>query len=495
MTFPRRFVASRASGLAVSCAVLLFCTAPLLGGDHNDSPLTRANQSADLADVYVFPVAGDNGPRVVMMMTVHPNASAPSQPNALVPAKQPGTQFSDVVEYVFRIRPATIDGTTVVTDAESEASITCTFDDAIFQVVSCVTQTTPAGADEPISIETKAFVDNPDGGDRDDFRVFAGARADPFFTDPGKLLYNYIKLPEMFTTLLRQRAMDDTADSFLARLLNFRRVGHMETLLEEIEERNEFEVIRRPRDEDNAWWSWTHFARAVADKEAQWLPTPTPFVRYSNVLAIVVEVDLEKVYGGALENTLLALAAETRKAGQMIDRDARPTLLNLLFAKSVPFPLADESIPRIAALQDDWNRDDTFALSEELIPQYKAALQEGMTLYDGSDGEMDWPTPHPLLPVMMLDVFLVDVAGSTTASSSEPTYFEIEMSHYLGRKPRTHGGRTPNDDSIDTFLTWFVNGPERYNNPRRTDGEDKPSKPAVDEFPYLRRPHAALVNL
>ncbi len=466
---------------------------PLWAGDHTDSPLTRGNQAADLADVYVFPVqptSATSGPRLVMIQTVFPYASPPSPPGVLVPSKQPGTRFSDHVEYVFLLRPASITGRgagmKVATDGGKELRVTCTFDDDMLQKAKCVTKAPPVGG-TATSLETSVGVDEESGGPRKDFRVFAGARADPFFVDPGKLLFNYLKLPQLGLTIAEQWVMQEASGAGKLNAIE-RRV--VEDLMKALPKEPEFEVIKRPRDHDVDWGSWPKFLAAAAHHKAQWLPLPTPFIRDSNVLAIVVELDLAKAYGGAVPGGLFAVAAETIKGEQRIDRDARPTTLNLLFAKSVPYPLAKQSIPDIAKLQDQWNQDDTFNLDPQAKPAYAARIQDGITLYDSSDGEvLDWPTPNPMMEVLLTDVLLVDVNRPTKPSSDANTYLEIEMSRFRGEEPKTGGGRTPNDDSVDTFLTWFINGPERYNQPRRTDGEDKPSKPATDTFPYLRDPH------
>ncbi len=467
--------------------------APAFAGDHTDSPLTRGNQAADLADAYVFavrPTSATSGPRLVMIQTVHPYASAPIPPGLLVPSKQPGTRFSDGVEYVFRLRPAAISGsgagTRISTDGAKELKVTCTFDDGMFQQATCVSKAPSAGG-SATTLKASVGVDEESGGQRQDFRVFAGARADPFFTDPGKLLFNYLKLPQLATGLLEQRVMQEASGAGALNAIERRAV---ERLMRAVPDEPEYEVIQRPRDHDIDWWSWPKFLAAATVGKAQWVPTPTPFIRDSNVLAIVVELDLAKAYGGAVPGDLFAMAAETFKGGHRIDRDARPTTLNLLFAKSVPYPLAKESIPDIAALQDRWNKDDTFELDPSAVPAYAKALQDGMALYDRSDGEKpDWPTPHPMLDVILTDVLLVDVTRPTTPSSDANTYLEIEMAHFQGRKPKTGGGRTPNDDSVDTFLTWFINGPDRFDDPRRTDGEDKPATPAGDTFPYLQDPY------
>ncbi len=57
-----------------------------------------------------------------------------------------------------------------------------------------------------------------------------------------------------------------------------------------------------------------------------------------------------------------------------------------------------------------------------------------------------------------------------------------------GTEYSTCGGRTPNDAALDVMLTLAVNGPNR-DEPWRTDGVKKGTKPSVDTFPYLAEPN------
>jgi hypothetical protein len=76
---------------------------------------------------------------------------------------------------------------------------------------------------------------------------------------------------------------------------------------------------------------------------------------------------------------------------------------------------------------------------------------------------------------------LVDVSKPFVENS----YLEIERTLLKGAAHQTCGGRWLNDDSIDTFLTFLVNGGK---GPRISDGVDQATIPASKTFPYLAPP-------
>jgi hypothetical protein len=68
---------------------------------------------------------------------------------------------------------------------------------------------------------------------------------------------------------------------------------------------------------------------------------------------------------------------------------------------------------------------------------------------------------------------------------SEDSYLEIERMLLNGAAHKTCGGRSLNDDSMDTFLTLLVNA---GNGPRISDGVDQSTVLAARAFPYLVPP-------
>src|SRR5262249_12095587 len=107
-------------------------------------------------------------------------------------------------------------------------------------------------------------------------------------------------------------------------------------------------------------------------------------------------------------------------------------------------------------------------------------------LLDGLDGKVDWPPQpdgsHPLTELLLADYLIVDVAKSY----AEDSYLEIERALLDGRAHTTCGGRSLNDDFIDTMYTLIVNA---NRGPRVSDGVDQATVRASREFPYLAPPN------
>ena len=164
-----------------------------------------------------------------------------------------------------------------------------------------------------------------------------------------------------------------------------------------------------------------------------------------------------------------------------IDRDGHPLAALLL----VPGPLEDEynaqasfepTVPRV--LQD--------ALEARLVEL------DTLALGDGGPDPVDWPIAeggtHPLLPVFVSDVLLVDTALPCTTPDGgfASSYLDIEREIDLGGSAHTTcGGRTPADGVVDETLTLLVT---RGRQPV-TQGVSGPSQPATTTFPYLAAPN------
>jgi hypothetical protein len=157
--------------------------------DHQDGPVASSHREADITDLFVFPVlAADGARRLVLAMTL--NASP-----------FPGQQFSDALVYRFRLRPVQITGsgaaTRTATSPEGEVHVACTFAvDPAGAPGRITCRTAPASlpglpgdgtcAAGPC-LEQSAIVDDvatpPPEAASPPMRVFAGLRADPFFSN------------------------------------------------------------------------------------------------------------------------------------------------------------------------------------------------------------------------------------------------------------------------------------------------------------------------
>lgn len=199
-----------------------------------------------------------------------------------------------------------------------------------------------------------------------------------------------------------------------------------------------------------------------------------------NVLGIVIEIDIGTILGR--EDSLFAVVGETLTTGSMqvrLERYGRPDVKNLLI-----FPNRFDSLNRDIELRDLYNQEDAFKIGP-YGSALRARMNSNLPFWDGLDAKTDWPLDangvHPLTELFMNDFMVID----TSKSFAEDSYFEIEQSVLNGAPHRTCGGRSLNDDALDTFLTMMVNG---GNGPRISDGVDEPTVRAADTFPYLAPP-------
>jgi hypothetical protein len=156
----------------------------------------------------------------------------------------------------------------------------------------------------------------------------------------------------------------------------------------------------------------------------------------------------------------------------------RPEIKNFVLA-SKQFDTVNGDIE----IRDLYNEEDAFDLRPDYLPAYQARFDANLAYYDRLDGAIAWAPDeegrHPLTQLFLGDFLIVDL----DKGYSEDGCFEIETALLAGQDHRTCGGRTPNDDIVDTILTLMVAGPEGE---RVTDYVDQATTPATDEFPYLQ---------
>jgi Domain of unknown function (DUF4331) len=205
------------------------------------------------------------------------------------------------------------------------------------------------------------------------------------------------------------------------------------------------------------------------------------FLDGKNVLSLVVEIDNELL--GAAE--LVGVVAETLTRGRFnvrIERVGRPEVKNMLLA-----PKRFDPVNRDLEIRDLYNLEDPFHLGPTYQGAYRARLNANLAFWDGLDGTTDWPTDadddHPLTSLVLADYLVVDVTKPYTEHGS---FLEIELAALAGKAHETCGGRTPNDDVIDTLFTQLVNA---GNGPVIRDGVDQATRPATRIFPYLAAPN------
>src|SRR6476659_3579948 len=202
-----------------------------------------------------------------------------------------------------------------------------------------------------------------------------------------------------------------------------------------------------------------------------------------DILGIVVELDVATMLERAT-GTLFAVAAETVTAGKFpvrLDRFGRAFVKGQMLGE-----LGADTVNRDLDLRELYNQEDPFQLAPNYLGAYRARLNSNLAVMDGIDGKTDWPLQpdgtHPLTELYLGDYQVVDVAKPY----AEDSYLEIEQAMLHGRAHATCGGRSLNDDAVDTNLTFVVRG---GNGPRISDGVDQATVRASDSFPYLAPPH------
>jgi Domain of unknown function (DUF4331) len=206
----------------------------------------------------------------------------------------------------------------------------------------------------------------------------------------------------------------------------------------------------------------------------------------TNVMSIVVEVDRELLFQKD-RGPIFGAVAETVVAGKLpvrIERIGRPEIKNILMS------LKDfDQVNRDLEVRDLYNLEDPFHMSKDYRGVYRARLNANLTVIDRLDGKINWPTgpdgAHPLTELLLADYLVVDVSKPF----AENSYLEIERTVLEGHPHQTCGGRSLNDDVMDTMYTLFINA---GNGPRISDGVDGPTVPASAVFPFLQRPNPPL---
>jgi len=203
----------------------------------------------------------------------------------------------------------------------------------------------------------------------------------------------------------------------------------------------------------------------------------------ANILGVVVEADCEPLLQRS-RTPLLAVVGETVVAGKLpirIERFGRPEIKNHLLSMK-----QFDQVNRDLEVRDLYNLEDAFHMSKDYRGVYRARLNANLAAIDRLDGKTDWPLgpdgAHPLTGLLLDDYLVVDVSKPY----AEDSYFEIERATLQGTPHQTCGGRSLNENVMDTIYTLLVNA---GNEPRISDGVDRATVPASEVFPYLQPPN------
>jgi hypothetical protein len=219
----------------------------------------------------------------------------------------------------------------------------------------------------------------------------------------------------------------------------------------------------------------------IATRKLAFTDPGSIFLDGKNVLSVVVEIDT----GFLADWVLVGVVAETLTRGELnvrIERVGRPEVKNMMLA-----PREFDQVNRDLEIRDLYNMEDAFDLGDSYAGAYRARLDANLAFWDGLDGEQGWPTgedgSHPLTDLVLADYLVVDV---TKPYVEQGSFLEIELAARRGEAHATCGGRTLNDDVMDTIFTQLVNA---GHGPTIRDGVDAATRPGTVSFPYLAPPN------
>jgi hypothetical protein len=203
----------------------------------------------------------------------------------------------------------------------------------------------------------------------------------------------------------------------------------------------------------------------------------------ANVLSIVLEFDTSTVFPADF-GPLLAVVGETLTSGghpMRLEHAGRSEFKNFVLGDS-----RYDTVNRDIEIRDLFNAEDAFRLEPYYLEAYRARVNANLARHDSLDGKTAWPLSdrgeHPLTEFLLADFLVVDAAKPFT----EHSYLEIDRALIAGRPHTTCGGRPPNDDIVDAFLTLMISG---VDGAAVSDGVDHAMKPATSTFPYLVAPN------
>lgn len=215
-------------------------------------------------------------------------------------------------------------------------------------------------------------------------------------------------------------------------------------------------------------------------------PAKANTMKRMNVLSLVVELDLDALFGHPV--SLVAIAAQSvaldARGGvaATLDRVGRAEVTNILL----------HSQRGDAELRDSYNLERPFRVNPARGAAYLERFTRNLRLYDAADGKLDWnEARRGALAAMLLEDHLIIDAAQARTSAPRTGYLGIEKDWLLGLRSDAVGGRALADDFMDELCTFAVN---RNTGPRISDGIREPSKAVSDAFPYLAAPDRSVLG-
>jgi Domain of unknown function (DUF4331) len=209
----------------------------------------------------------------------------------------------------------------------------------------------------------------------------------------------------------------------------------------------------------------------------------TNFCDGQNILSVVVEADCAPLLRSG-RGSLFAVVGETVVAGKLpvrIERVGRPEIKNFILSWK-----QYDSVNRDMELRDVYNLEDAFHMGKDYMGAYRARLDANLGFFDRLDGNVDWPLgasgSHGLTELLLVDHLVVDVAKPY----AEDGFLEIERALLRGQAHATCGGRSLDEDAMDSLATLLFNADTGS---RIDDGVSQATVPAARTFPYLAPPN------
>ena len=188
------------------------------------------------------------------------------------------------------------------------------------------------------------------------------------------------------------------------------------------------------------------------------------------MLSIVVEIDAALCWAAPL----VGVVAETLTRGRFnvrIERVGRPEVKNMMLA-----PKEFDPVNRDLEIRDLYNMEDAFHLGDTYLGAYRARLNANLAFWDGLDGKAGLARRTRTAATRSPSWSSPTSSSSTSPSRTSSTARSSRSSSPPGAAKRTQtcGGRTLNDDVIDTIFTQLVNAGNGPVDPRR----GRPGHPA-----------------
>jgi hypothetical protein len=474
------------SGFLVGVAALAMVAMTAHAADHEDSPGTRSDPSADFGDVIAW--MSSDAQRLNLVATVVRRATAESR-------------FSDAAVYVFRTQSAAAFGQ----PAAAPVDIYCTFEGTTTQTVTC----SGGGSSVTGDASDPAGISSDDGR----LRVFAGLRNDAFFFNSSG--FNATRgavitaAPSLAFDAAGCPALDEATSNALVTTLMTTdggaavdAFGNANILVLAVAVDKTLVTGGGPI---VSVWGSTHVpSSGCGDADANGSVSVTDGVHALRAAAVLdnnCTLETCDVDGGgtvsvtdgvnllrqaaALPTTLACPAPPAGQPvpGPQIDRMGRAAINTALIG-----PFRDPGLGGArGAIQDVYNG---AALPDLWDDQFAAEMASNLAIYDGLDrtcgnqllaGDTAAPGRYAALAGVLAD----DRLYVNTASGTCDIYLGVE-GNAVGITNTDCGGRTPLEDTIDVSYSVLAVGALSG----VTDGvpSDADGTASLDDFPFYAPP-------